>query len=427
MKRSLPLFFLVFAAVLFGFSLFELFKLRYEVGDVYPEYSSLRSDPLGTMVLFESLEQLPQHSVQRDFSPANKLPETPNSTYLHLAASRWDWMSLPEELFQEAEVFMLRGGRLVVTFFPETSSLSPPVTGPGKPSRTPKKNQKTKKVEGQLVRRTSVKERWGIETGYIPLKHNASWAYEPATVFNQSALPLPSSLDWHSSMIFTNVSLPWRTIYARGNVPVVIERKFGAGSIVLATDSYFLSNEAMAKDRHADLLAWVLGTSHNIMFDEAHLGIVEAPGLTTLMRKYRLESLAVSLLLLAGLFVWKNATPFLAPFTDELARGEIIGKETSAGLVNLLRRNIPPSDVLRVCFEEWTKSLLAGSSHSISRVDQAQAVLEREAARAKIDRDPVRAYRQICAILKGRRADTKELLPSTSSSTSAEPLVNEHR
>jgi len=50
----------------------------------------------------------------------------------------------------------------------------------------------------------------------------------------------------------------WRTIYSRGTNAVVIERDFGKGSVVIATDSYFVSNESMEQDRHADLLAWLM-------------------------------------------------------------------------------------------------------------------------------------------------------------------------
>jgi hypothetical protein len=37
----------------------ELFELRFERGDVYPAYSSLRADPLGAMAFYESLEKIP--------------------------------------------------------------------------------------------------------------------------------------------------------------------------------------------------------------------------------------------------------------------------------------------------------------------------------------------------------------------------------
>ena len=85
----------------------------------------------------------------------------------------------------------------------------------------------------------------------------------------------------------------------------------------MATDSYFVSNEAMAKDRHADLLAWLIGPDKNVVFDEAHFGIVETSGVAVLMRKYRLHGLAAGLMLLAGLFIWKNSTSLVPPLTDE--------------------------------------------------------------------------------------------------------------
>jgi hypothetical protein len=182
----------------------------------------------------------------------------------------------------------------------------------------------------------------------------------------------------------------------------MIERRFGSGSVIVATDSYFVSNESMARERHAELLAWMVGPAHHVVFDEGHLGIVETPGVTVLMRKYRLHGLAAGLVVLAGLFIWKNSTSFLPLYAEEKGRDEVVGKEASAGLINLLRRNIGPGDVLRVCFDEWTKSLLHSGSHSIGRVDQAQAMLEAETARAKVERDPVRAYQEICRVLKGR-------------------------
>src|ERR1041384_6551771 len=124
MKTRAALLLLLICAALFVLGLYELFRLRYEVGDVYPEYSSLRSDPLGTMILFESLERIPGLSVRRDFSAQNALPDGKTSTYLHLAASRLEWTEVPEELGREVERFLPRGGRLVVTFFPETTAFS---------------------------------------------------------------------------------------------------------------------------------------------------------------------------------------------------------------------------------------------------------------------------------------------------------------
>ena len=67
MKKYFPLFLLLVCAAAFTFGLVRLFQLRFEVGDVYPAYSTLRSDPLGTMAFYESLGKVPGFSSRRDF------------------------------------------------------------------------------------------------------------------------------------------------------------------------------------------------------------------------------------------------------------------------------------------------------------------------------------------------------------------------
>ena len=402
MKGRFSIFLLVACAALFGFGLYELFKLRYEVGDIYPEYSSLRSDPLGTMALYESLHQFPAVSVRRDFSAQNVLPEGERTTYLHLAASRFDWGSIPEDAMKEIDRFVRHGGRLVITFLPESDLPFRLMTAPPPPT-SPSKKQKKKTApsprQSPMPGYVPAKEKWGFDFATSPI--GTQRASDRARLVSPGERPLPAALDWHSPIVFTNLDSSWEAIYARGTNPVVIERELGAGSIVLATDSYLLSNEAMVNDRHAAFLAWLIGPARHVVFDEAHFGIVESSGVAILMRKYRLHGLAAGLILLAGLFVWKNSMSFLPPYREPSASEQVRGKEASAGFVNLLRRNIRPADVLGVCFEQWTKSLLRGSSHLISRVDEAQAVLEAENARAKTSREPVRAYREICRVLKG--------------------------
>src|SRR5262249_17333601 len=124
MKKFLPLIILLICAFAFVFGVIQLFELRFEVGDVYQPYSSLRSDPLGTMAFYESIEKLPNVSVERDFSDDNHLPEDGSTTYLHLAASRYDWDWMPEDVFNEIDGFVRRGGRLVITFYPQSSDYS---------------------------------------------------------------------------------------------------------------------------------------------------------------------------------------------------------------------------------------------------------------------------------------------------------------
>ena len=146
----------------------------------------------------------------------------------------------------------------------------------------------------------------------------------------------------------------------------------------------------------------------DVVFDESHFGIVEEPGVATLIRKYRLHSLALGFLLLAGLFIWKNSLSFVPLDSETTELPYVEGRDAVAGFVNLLRRNIPQRDVLKVCFTEWAKSLGQAGIHSISRVDAAQTIFEAESARPLLERSSVRAYRDICAVLRGRKASAQK-------------------
>jgi hypothetical protein len=78
----------------------------------------------------------------------------------------------------------------------------------------------------------------------------------------------------------------------------------------------------------------------------------------------------------------------------------VAGKEAAAGFVNLLRRNVPPRDVLKTCFAEWKKSPTHGTRASAARIVQAEAVLDADSVLPQRQRDPVRTYQEICRILK---------------------------
>lgn len=398
MKKNASTLILLAATAVFAAGLFELFKLRFEAGDVYPPYSSLRADPLGTMALFESLARMPGVTLVRDFNSDNRLPPGGGTAYLHLAASREEWFWIPDELVQEIQGYVLGGGRLVIAFSPETSRPFSRAGAPFGPGRTPPGPSKPGAKNGSNS--PLLKDRWGVEFGFEALPNGDGGKYEAAQVENRTRLPLPDTLDWHSGMFFTNLNTAWTTVYSRGTNPVVIERNLGSGSVVLMSDSFCFSNEAMAQDRHPDLLAWLIGSAGTIEFDEAHLGLTENPGVASLMRKYRLHGLVAGIFLLVGLFIWKHAVSFTPRLSEGQAQSEVAGKEAASGFVNLLRRNVAPRDVLRVCFDEWTKSFARRGAHSIARVDEAQAVFAAETARAKTDQDPVRGYCEIRQVLK---------------------------
>jgi hypothetical protein len=410
MRKYFPVILLLGCAALFAFGIRQLFELRFEAGDVYPPYSSLRADPLGTMAFYESLGKMPGISVRRDFSESNRLPEEP-AAYLHLAAGSREWREVPDDLFREMKSFLARGGRLVIAYFPQTTAAhrlelddedqtnsikSAPLKSEGA-NALPVKPAKKKTKTGNTQSWVNLEAEWGFHEGFEKLEPDGD-NYQPVSVANQIG-SVPHWLNWHSGMMFTNCNAAWRTIYARGTNAVVIERKFGNGSVVLASDSFFVSNEAMAGDRHAELLAWIVGANNLVVFDEAHLGIVESPGLAALMRKYRLHGLAAGLLLLAGLFIWKNSTSLVPPHADEQREDFVTGKDAASGFVNLLRRSIAPREVFGVCFAEWKKSAATSGTFSSVRLQQAEAVFQSENSLPAGQRNPIATYKIISETL----------------------------
>ena len=108
MKGRVSIVAFVVCAVIFAVGLFQLLKLRFEAGDVYPPYSSLRADPLGTMAFYEALERIPEMAVERDFSANNRLPGGKNTTYLHLGAGTREWEWIDDEEFRTIDVKLKR-------------------------------------------------------------------------------------------------------------------------------------------------------------------------------------------------------------------------------------------------------------------------------------------------------------------------------
>ena len=400
MKRFALIWLMVITAA-FGWGLFQLFQLRFASGDVYPGYSSLRADPLGTMALYESLQRL--MPAERHYRPLSRLGEGRQTTLLFLGVEAHD-LSFNADEFRDLESFVSEGGRLVISFFPTLQKPKPnpslqtaqPAPGRKRGANSPPAEEEEAAGRGAI----SIQERWKLSFQYLNLPKDDQGAYLPMRAVRQEGLDLPASLTWHSALYFENLDGAWRTLYAlRKGQAVLMERHFRRGTIVLSSDTYYLSNEALLKERHSGLISWLVGGSRRVLFDEAHLGVAQSSGVVTLARQYRLHGFATALLALAGLFIWKSSARFMPP--SESARrpsGEFVtGKETAAGFINLLRRNLPAQDLLPVCLLEWKKSF--GHTVARSKLDQIQAVMDAENERALKDRNPVGTYRAISRIL----------------------------
>jgi hypothetical protein len=92
------------------------------------------------------------------------------------------------------------------------------------------------------------------------------------------------------------------------------------------------------------------------VFDETHHGLEEAPGVAFLLRKHRLGWLLLNLMALGLLFVWRSACTLAPPAPATEAAETAVGKDSAAGLANLLRRHVPVKGLLAACAAEWKRT-----------------------------------------------------------------------
>jgi hypothetical protein len=411
-KASLLVLLGLFLAVVFGYGVARLFILRYEQGDVYPPYSSLRADPMGVKGVYSALQQMPGVAVRQNFKPLVKLqPETP-VTLVYAGVARY-------AMWEEKEVLafdriVLGGSRAIFTFSPiEHSPVAKEILRQEKEEkdRKEKKREEEKKKaddkadkagngkdrkddddeesdRSTLVKFDEVGKRWGVAFDFLPAAEDQQ--FKRRAVLQDHGSNLEPELSWHSALYFKDLKPEWKVLYTCDNQAVVIERPYGQGSIVLAADSFFLSNEAMRAERRPKLLAWLFKGPPDLVFDEEHHDVRENPGIASLARKYRLHGAVAGLALLAFLFVWKNSVRFLPPMEGTGGADDIVlGKESGEGFVNLLRRTIPPSRILEVCADEWHKAF----AHKPEDVEKVAQLCAQELARPSRERNPVDAYR----------------------------------
>lgn len=191
----------------------------------------------------------------------------------------------------------------------------------------------------------------------------------------------------------------WEILARYKDDVMLAQRRFGAGTVILASDSYFTSNEALFKEPAAAFLTWLIKGASTIIFDESHLGSNENPGVMALARRYHLHGLFFGGLLLFGLFVWKSSVS-LVPSQDEKGDQETVaGQGAAAGLVSMLRRGVPLPQLLRRGLDAWLHGASRLNPATKARVEQARQALPPENARrakAGVVRD---IYRQICKAL----------------------------
>jgi len=309
-----------------------LFELRFATGDVYPRYSSLRSDPVGVRALYDSLARLPGLTVERSFVPIDRRRDT-NTTVFYLGVNLEELAAAKSDLRFQLDKIARRGNYVVISLAP-------------------------------LKRDPDDKSALAIKGWNLPVEQAKSDDGDGALSFGHGE--------------------NWTVLHADEGKPVLVELAFGKGAIALAATTYPFLNQALAENRETEMLVRLIGPRTRIVFDEAHFGVVEQGSVAALARRYRLGGLVAGLLLLAALAMWKGSAGFPPAWeTGAESTGPVVGRDSLSGFASLLRRNVPPRKLMELGWSEWKRT--HGRGLKPEDAAAVESILATEA-------DPLRAY-----------------------------------
>jgi hypothetical protein len=299
MKSSRALWLLLPTGAIFAWGVLQLFGVEFSAGTVYPAYSTLRADPDGARLLYDSLARLPGLTVTRSYLPLDMLQPT-DTTVLLLGLDAREF-GKDADLLRSVQRIAERGNRVVLAAGPLSGISAIPAA--------------------------RINREWGVRFGVDPRAKASGRLY-----FSKAE-------DW--------------TVTGRiGDRILSIERAFGKGSVVMLADSLDFDNQSTVAMDRLDDIADALGPNRTIIFDEQHFGLTESGTIVGLARRFHLGGAALGLLLCAALWIWRNTAAFPPP-APAAAVEHLAGRTSHSGLLTLLRRHIRPADLPSVCWQEW--------------------------------------------------------------------------
>ena len=333
-----------------------LYSMRYRGSDIYPAYSSFRTDRMGSKLLYESLDNISEYSVKRNFRPLDEITQANiRKTTLFVAGTSPHLFGIKEN-FKELNDFVLSGGRAIVSFTPLENSQS---------------DTKCSKC-GKVINKKKVKKKKIKKGKTTPLKKSCSVNSEknfgaelcsitralklPAEAKATGAFYLPS-IQVFSKNYFKMNNTAWKVLFTLRGKPVIIEREYpGGGSLILCADSYFFSNQYLAEKSGAKLLLHLIGNRRKIVFDETHLGAVKSLNVIYLAKKYNLYPFILAAAVTLLLFVWRSLSrPCDVPDNSTVATEDqdSINEFSDSSLVNMLKSNYSAREIMQACWDEF--------------------------------------------------------------------------
>jgi hypothetical protein len=349
--------------------------------------SSLREDPYGTSLLFDSYRragyQVKRSQNEDSLSDENALSAT---AFFIGGGSVDDWGmergNLPsgEKFRRRVEDFLARGGRVVLV--------------------------------APAWKLKSESQGWEVESKWNQTPHESG----PTWIS-----PSPGAMPAGSEKMYLAADAPWLktdagwTVLYSGPADAKAEadssvhvymaiRRVGNGELIAASQQSFLLNEAIKTRPNPALLDFIAGGRPVVWVDETLHGLHQGEGVLWLLQRYRLQA--------ALLLFWATLLALLWSMSGDLVRrptrdrdAPIMRHSEGVGVAarRLLQRSIRREQVVAECWEEFRRRS-PRDAQAISADPQSGPRL-----RAALAQPPLAGYRQLGQLVAERRSSAKGL------------------
>src|SRR5579863_7783401 len=369
--------------------------------------SSLREDPYGTSLLFDSYARAGYRVDRSQDEDSLADQDAPKTTAFFIGGFGFGFPENEVEntrgadkFLAQLEDFLSRGGRVVLI-----------------------------EHAGKL---RSKSQDWEVEN---------HWSHPDQPSSPTWVSPDLSVMPTGSEMMFLNANIPWlktdshwtalylRTVEGdvknKGSTRVYMAmRKVGKGELVAVSQEWFLVNETIKSHPNPVLLDFLTGGRPGIWVDESLHGLQQDKGVLWLVQRYRLQP---ALMLFWGALLallWSMSGDLMRrPARDQIA--QIMRHGESAGVAGrrLLQRSIGAESVVAECWNQFRRRS-PQDAQSISADPRFGQRL-----RAALQLLPLAGYRELSQLIVERRASAKGLAhvarQSANSSTNAEKKIPE--
>jgi hypothetical protein len=349
--------------------------------------SSLREDPYGTSLLFDSYGRA-GYQVKRSQDEDSLFDQNALRTTAFFIGGHFsdDWsvkkgeLRIGEKFGRRLENFLARGGRVVL--------IAP------------------------AWKLKSESQGWEVEDKWneTPNESRPTWISP-----NPEAMPAGSEkmyLGANAAWLKTDAA--WTVLYAGGidsnakadsSVRVYMAmRPVGNGELIAASQQSFLLNETIKTHPNPALLDFLAGGRQVIWVDETLHGLHQDQGVLWLLQRYRLQA--------ALLLSWATLLAQLWSMSGDLVRhptrnweAQIMRNSEGAAVATrrLLQRSIATKQVLAECWEEFRRRS-PQAAQAISADSRSEPRL-----RAALAKSPLTGYRELSQLVAERHASARGL------------------